>query len=66
MKAKYKEDLTNLVTKYKEKGYRDARILSENVTYNKEKNKIDIDVNLEEGRKYYFGRYPFFRKYCLF
>ena len=59
VKAKYKEDLTNLVTKYKENGHRDARILSENVTYNKEKNKIDIAVNLEEGRKYYFGNIRF-------
>ena len=55
VKDKYKEDLTSLVTKYKEKGYRDARVISENVAYNKEKNKIDINVNLEEGRKYYFG-----------
>jgi outer membrane protein insertion porin family len=55
IKEKYKEDLNSLVTKYKEKGYRDARVVSESVVYNKEKNKIDIDVNLEEGRKYYFG-----------
>lgn len=55
VKDKYKEDLTSLVTKYKEKGFRDARVVSENVSYNKEKNKIDIKVNLEEGRKYYFG-----------
>lgn len=55
IKDKYKEDLTSLVDKYKENGFRDARILNENVTYNKEKNKIYIDVSLEEGRKYYFG-----------
>lgn len=55
IKDKYKEDLGSLVTKYKEKGYRDARVVSESVVYNKEKNKINIDVNIEEGRKYYFG-----------
>jgi outer membrane protein insertion porin family len=55
VKDKYKEDLGTLVTKYKEKGYRDARVVSENVTYNKENNKINIDVNIEEGKKYYFG-----------
>ncbi len=55
VKDKYKEDLTSLVTKYKEKGYRDARIVTENVVYDQKKNKINIDVNLEEGRKYYFG-----------
>ena len=55
IKDKYKEDLTSLISKYKEKGYRDARIVSENVAYDKKKNKINIDVNIEEGRKYYFG-----------
>jgi len=55
IKEKYKEDLNSLITKYKEKGYRDARIVSENVNYNQKKNKIEINVNVEEGRKYYFG-----------
>ncbi|WP_366933133.1 outer membrane protein assembly factor BamA [Flavobacterium sp.] len=55
VKDKYKEDLESVITKYKEKGYRDARVVSENVVYDKEKNKINIDVNIEEGRKYYFG-----------
>lgn len=55
VKDKYKEDLESVVTKYKEKGYRDARVVSENVVYDKEKNKITIDVNIEEGKKYYFG-----------
>ncbi len=55
VKDKYKEDIESVVTKYKEKGYRDARVVSENVVYNKEKNKINIDINIEEGKKYYFG-----------
>lgn len=55
VKDKYKEDLTTLISKYKEKGYRDARIINEEVVYNKEKNKLDININLEEGRKHYFG-----------
>ena len=55
VKDKYKEDLGNLVSKYKEKGYRDARVVTESVIYNKETNKINIDINVEEGKKYYFG-----------
>lgn len=55
VKDKYKEDLTTLITKYKEKGYRDARIITDTVAYNKQNNKIDINVNIEEGKKYYFG-----------
>ena len=55
IKEKYKEDLTEVITKYKEKGFRDARIVSDSVTYNKSSNTVSIKVKLEEGRKYYFG-----------
>jgi outer membrane protein insertion porin family len=52
---KYKEDLNSIVDKYKEKGYRDARIISDTVVYNPKKNMVDIAITVEEGRKYYFG-----------
>ncbi len=55
IKEKYKEDLTAVIDKYKEKGNRDARIISDSVTYDKKSNTIAIKVKLEEGRKYYFG-----------
>ena len=55
IKEKYKEDLASVIEKYKEKGFRDARIVSDSVTYDKKSNTIAIKVNLEEGRKYYFG-----------
>ena len=56
---KYKEDLTSIVSKYKEKGYRDARITSDSVTFDKKKNTVAIDLKIEEGRKYYFGDIKF-------
>ena len=59
IKEKYKEDLTSIVDKYKESGYRDARIASDSVTFDKEKNKINITLNIEEGEKYYFGDIKF-------
>ena len=59
IKEKYKEDLTAILDKYKEKGYRDARILSDSVYLNKKKNKLAINVKVEEGRKYYFGNIKF-------
>jgi outer membrane protein insertion porin family len=59
IKNKYKEDLISLVDKYKEKGYRDARVVTDSVTYNKASNKISINLNIEEGRKYYFGDIKF-------
>ncbi len=52
---KYKEDLTNIVKKYKEKGYRDARVTADTVTFDAKRNMVDITLNVEEGRKYYFG-----------
>jgi outer membrane protein insertion porin family len=54
----YKKDLTLLVDAYKEKGYRDARILKDTITYNKN-NTITIDIDVEEGEKYYFGNIDF-------
>ncbi|WP_035653930.1 outer membrane protein assembly factor BamA [Flavobacterium saliperosum] len=55
IKEKYNEDLVAVVDKYKENGFRDARITNETVTYNDKKNTVAIKINLEEGRKYYFG-----------
>jgi len=52
---KYKEDLGSIVDKYKEKGYRDARVTEDTVTYDAKKNLVSIAINLEEGHKYYFG-----------
>jgi len=52
---KYKEDLQSIVDKYKEKGYRDARITEDTVTYDTKKNLVSIKMNIQEGNKYYFG-----------
>ncbi|MEY2868199.1 MAG: hypothetical protein RIR01_623, partial [Bacteroidota bacterium] len=59
IKDKYKEDLEKVIEAYKEKGYRDARIVSDTVAYNKEKNSLAIKINVEEGNKYYFGNIKF-------
>lgn len=59
IKDKYKEDLGSIVDKYKEKGYRDARVTSDTVIYNPKKNTVAINIAIEEGRKYYFGDIKF-------
>ncbi len=59
IKDKYKEDLTSLVDKYKENGYRDARVTSDSVSFESKSNTVAIKVNLEEGKKYYFGNIRF-------
>ena len=50
----FEEDLQSLLDKYSEKGYRDARILNDSISWN-ENGSINVHINLEEGDKYYFG-----------
>ncbi|RTY83097.1 outer membrane protein assembly factor BamA [Flavobacterium sp. ZB4P23] len=59
IKEKHKSDLENVIASYKEKGYRDARILSDSVTYDKDKKALMIKINVEEGNKYFFGNIKF-------
>lgn len=54
----YEEDLEKLVTKYQEKGYRDAQIISDSISWNDNKT-INLDVKLTEGKKYQFGQIKF-------
>ncbi len=54
----YKEDLTKLVDKYAENGYRDARVLSDTIE-KIDDNNILLKIKVEEGNKYYFGDIDF-------
>ncbi len=51
----FREDLLSLVDKYKENGFRDARIVSDTIINNDEK-EIDVSISLIEGSKYRFGK----------
>ena len=57
IEADYEEDLKKLLDFYKEKGYRDARIISDSIII--DENKIDVVVKVQEGNKYYFGDVDF-------
>ena len=50
----YETDKENLISFYKEKGYRDARIEFDTIITNDEKT-IDLALSIDEGNKYYFG-----------
>ncbi len=54
----YKEDLVTLIDKYKENGYRDARVLSDSISFNNDKS-INLHINMEEGEQYKFGKITF-------
>jgi len=55
--ADFEDDLKELLDFYKEKGYRDARIISDSIVA--DDNKIDVVVKVQEGNKYYFGNVDF-------
>lgn len=59
IKEKYKEDLASIINKYKENGYRDARVTSDTVSFDSKNKELFIKINVEEGRKYYFGDIKF-------
>ncbi len=50
----YQEDLENILDKYSRLGFRDARILSEKITWNDD-NTINLNISLEEGKQYRFA-----------
>ncbi|MEY2903508.1 MAG: hypothetical protein RLY89_2614, partial [Bacteroidota bacterium] len=51
---KFESDLDNILTYYNSLGYRDAVILQDTV-YHTKKGDLNVDIKLQEGRKYYFG-----------
>ena len=50
----FKDDLESVVDKYKENGYRDARITSDSLAYNDD-DTISLYIGLEEGEQYTYG-----------
>lgn len=54
----FQEDLQSLIEFLKEKGFRDARVVSDTIRV-KEDNSLAISIDIEEGSKYYFGNIDF-------
>ncbi len=59
LQEEYEKDKVNLITKYNEKGYRDAIIVDDTVYQvevgRKNKPRVNVELEVEEGNKYYFG-----------
>ena len=49
----YENDKNSLIQVFNEAGYRDARIIKDSIYYTAD-NKINIDFEFEQGKKYYF------------
>ncbi|MCK5637374.1 MAG: hypothetical protein KAH67_01605, partial [Flavobacteriaceae bacterium] len=54
----YEEDLDKVVEKYQEKGYRDALIVKDSISWNDD-NTINLDITVNEGDRYKFGEIDF-------
>ena len=52
--SNFDEDKGTLIVKYKEKGYRDARVIRDTLIVNNKKS-ISLMLDIAEGQKYYFG-----------
>ncbi len=55
----YQADLGKVIDKYKENGYRDARIVSDSLIVNDDKKTISLRIEVLEGEKYSFGDIAF-------
>ncbi|MFD1094192.1 BamA/OMP85 family outer membrane protein [Salegentibacter chungangensis] len=58
IRSDYKEDKQAVIDKYKESGFRDARIVSDTLIKKDDEN-IALRLNIEEGNKYYIGDIEF-------
>lgn len=52
--TKFNEDKENVLQYYNSLGYRDAVIVADTQYYN-QKGNLNVDIKVQEGRKYYFG-----------
>ena len=55
---KFDEDLNKVIDYYNSLGYRDAQIV-DTVSYPNNKGNRQIDIKVDEGKKYYFGNISF-------
>ncbi|MGA9271315.1 MAG: outer membrane protein assembly factor BamA [Lutimonas sp.] len=54
----YQEDLEKVVEAFQEKGFRDALVVKDSLSWN-EDNTIDLDIFLNQGERYKFGDIAF-------
>ncbi|GAB4171697.1 MAG: outer membrane protein assembly factor BamA [Calditrichia bacterium] len=56
---KYEEDKENVLKFCQKKGFRDAEIVRDSISYNEGMDELYIDLWINEGKKYYFGNVEF-------
>ncbi len=58
VEEEYKNDLQNIIETYSENGFRDAIITEKNLTWNDD-NSLNLDITIDEGKKYFFRNIDF-------
>ena len=58
LKDAYEADKDNIIAKYNQKGYRDAKIIRDSI-YRGEEDNLNIRLSLKEGSPYFFGNIAF-------
>jgi outer membrane protein insertion porin family len=53
--SKYEEDKEKVLSYYNSLGFRDAQIIEDTLTFNAERNRMQVHIKVKEGNKYYFG-----------
>ncbi len=59
LEGNLQKDLPAIIEKYNAKGFRDARIIKDSV-YFISPSRVAIDIKIDEGHKYYFGKFNWF------
>ncbi len=54
-----KKDLPAIAARYSSKGYRDARVVKDSVYFVSD-DRVAIDITIDEGNKYYFGKFNWY------
>ena len=65
MEDLYEADLDLVVELFQEKGFRDALIVKDSISWN-EDNTINLDIFLTQGERYKFGSINFLGKHSFY
>ncbi len=58
-RVEYEEDLEELITFYRNHGYRDARVVGDSISYTEDRRRMLLNIEIDEGPLYYFGDIEF-------
>ena len=58
IKSNYEDDKKNIIAKYNEIGYRDAKIIDDTI-YKNDNKTITVEITIDEGELYRFGNINF-------